>query len=277
VENDPLKNEPIEAGFTRHDTAQIDSVAEFISVTEKIIRKLHLRTSTIQPWYRGQENHGWSLKPSLYRPDTKIDSVLERELIRDFRIKCGDFITNRPQSDIDWLFLAQHHGLPTRLLDWSESPLVALFFATAEFQGADGQIWVLNPWSFNQLSLGERLTIPTTDGDDFKNYVIDISSQEIRRQVSAEYPLAIRAFYNFRRSSSQAAAFTIHGKLVQGIDKMRRYKNKEFLFSLRIKAEKKKVLRQELYRLGIHDWSLFQNLDGLARSLMFRYSRRYME
>jgi FRG domain len=259
----------------KFEDRNIASVSQFIELSENIVRELKLKTATIHPWYRGQADYTWSLKPSLYRQNINIDARFERELIRDFRIKCADFINIRPQSDIDWLFLAQHHGLPTRLLDWTENPLVALYFATKGRFDTDGRVWIVHPWRLNEGSI-ERVSVPTTDSPDFEKYVVDIGSPLVSRELQAEDPMAFRAFYSFRRSNSQAGVFTIHGKRVQGLDKMPRFKKRDFLFSILIEKEHKQKLQKELYRLGIHEWGLFQSLESLTETLVFRYSREYL-
>ena len=262
-------------GNKKFENRDIASVSQYVEISEDIVRELKLRNATIHPWYRGQADHTWPLKPSLYRPNINIDARFERELIRDFRIKCADFINIKPQSDTDWLFLAQHHGLPTRLLDWTENPLVALYFATKGRFDADGRVWIVHPWRLNEGSI-DRISVPTTDSSDFKKYVVDIGSPEVSRELQAEDPMAFRAFYSFRRSNSQAGVFTMHGKRVQGIDKMPRFEKKDFLFSVLIKKERKLKLQKELYRLGIHEWGLFQSLESLTETLVFRYGREYL-
>lgn len=253
----------------------IDSVADFVQLVEKIAKTFGLRNSTIHPWYRGHGQSSWRLKPTLYREDNGNMSEHERELIRDFQIKAADFVAVRPRTNIDWLFLAQHHGLPTRLLDWTENPLVALHFACAESLDSDGHVWAMHPWHLNRAELPHQQTVPTTDNALFDKYVIDLQSKDVTREVSAQHPLAVRAFYTFRRSNAQSAAFTVHGKNRQGIEKMKPYRNKDFLFALTIEARRKPVLLRQLYRLGIHHWALFQSLEGLSESLKYRYGPAY--
>lgn len=81
-------------------------------------------------WFRGQSKSSWRLEPSLARSPTWLSK--EAALIKRFRQNATAMIQARPADDWEWLFLMQHHGLPTRLLDWSENPLVALYFATGE-------------------------------------------------------------------------------------------------------------------------------------------------
>lgn len=75
---------------------------------------------------------------SFRMKDGSFNTHAEQELLRDFKRRSSGVLTALPKSDWEWLAIAQHHGLPTRLLDWSRSPLVALWFATHPTLNADG-------------------------------------------------------------------------------------------------------------------------------------------
>jgi len=95
--------------------------------------------------YRGMRSFGYSLSTSLQRLGGPFEE-LENHLLRNFRKYARDTTTPASATVWDWLALAQHHGLPTRLLDWTYSPYVALHFATDDLHAyhQDGIIWALN-------------------------------------------------------------------------------------------------------------------------------------
>ena len=74
----------------------------------------------------------------------------ENDLINKFRQNANLLVEQSPKTDFDWLFVMQHYGVPTRLLDWTESPLVGLYFAVTEHPNADGTLWVLKPIELNK-------------------------------------------------------------------------------------------------------------------------------
>jgi FRG domain len=94
---------------------------------------------TADTLYRGHADVAWSLQPSAYRPGKK--GITDRETLHRWSRVAARFASPTPRNDIEWLVLAQHYGVPTMLLDWTESPLVALFFACNGEDHADGCVW----------------------------------------------------------------------------------------------------------------------------------------
>ena len=91
-------------------------------------------------WFRGEPNVSTALTPTLLRGFTSHENAL----LQMFHARAGGFhdaVPIREQTD-QWLFLARHAGLPTRLLDWSESALIGLYFALKE---SEPVVWMLNP------------------------------------------------------------------------------------------------------------------------------------
>src|SRR5260221_6896621 len=104
-------------------------------------------------WFRGEPVTDTPLVPRVYRARDDGTRHDENRLLQFFRMKAGTFATNpvplRDATD-QWLFLAQHVGLPTRLLDWTEGALVALHFALLEEKPV---VWMLDPLELNQRTI----------------------------------------------------------------------------------------------------------------------------
>lgn len=139
-------------GSSSNTVGPIGSLGEFIDLSSKLTRESGLRQTTSSLWWRGQSDASWPLIPTLYK--SSVNSDLEGELIRNFKLKSLPFLgRNVPSRAIEWLFRMQHHGAPTRILDWSESPLVALYFCVANFERAkEGAVWALHPWIINIIT-----------------------------------------------------------------------------------------------------------------------------
>src|SRR5207237_7779342 len=115
-------------------------------------------------WYRGSGFAGHALLPSLYRhkkaktPEAFAD--LERQLMTRFRQRSIPYHNRSLVDDWDALFFMQHYGVPTRLLDWTENPFIALHFALMDATRAsssrlrqDAAVWMLDPVLWNRHAL----------------------------------------------------------------------------------------------------------------------------
>lgn len=162
-------------------------------------------------WYRGQANRNWTLTPGYLRLTAPPS---ESTLIKKFKQSAAMLVSNIPNQSFDWLFLMQHYGVPTRLLDWSESPLVALYFAVEGYNNypkADAALWSLKPSELNKNAginnANEEFFIPSFEDVELENYSVENLSSNTRTQLR---PLATIATRNNSRIQAQHGVFTIH-------------------------------------------------------------------
>ena len=103
------------------------SIPEYLSIVEECTQEWFQEETTWGPWFRGPSNAAWSLRPGLYRrpPWKRNIRILEDEIRQEFAVRAPSLGPERPQNPWDWYFLMQHSGAPTRLLDWTESALIA--------------------------------------------------------------------------------------------------------------------------------------------------------
>lgn len=225
--------------------------------------------------YRGVSKKSHELRPAIGRigkRDTQKLRTLaltkEYGMIRNFQTKSSALI---PQMDYTSLaVLAQHHGIPTRLLDWSHNPLVALFFAVRSDEDKTGKVFIADIENyFYQNEIGYEKYILYQDehwtqlfqkqeenDDDFFSYQEFILKQpEINAEICVFNPICIDP-----RMTAQASIFTFHPDpftpMTDGV-----------LEVIDIPAEAKKPIRKMLERCGVHEFALFPDLDGLCRWL----------
>jgi hypothetical protein len=116
-----------------------------------------LRHAHVRLWFRGHSKSDWELQPGVYRQDfpakNEADRLrIEQHMTQDFRVQAAGLLTGR-EKDAELYFLQQHYRMPTRLLDWTNSPLPALFFAVTENNDSDGELFMMDAY---QLSPGKK-------------------------------------------------------------------------------------------------------------------------
>lgn len=224
--------------------------------------------------YRGLSNFNYSLKTSLNRLGGNYET-LEFHLLRNFKK-----YSHRPEgisnTDWDWQALAQHHGLPTRLLDWTYSPYVALHFATAELDNfdEDGIIWALKyekltdylPDKLNKelCRVGSNSFTNSMLNDVYKN-LTELSEEDAEFVVAYESPSLDYRIVN------QFAIFTFMSHAESLLDEWLQDKP-DLYFRIRIPAEMKWEIRDKLDQVNINERVLFPGLDGLSKWLKRHYT-----
>ena len=205
-------------------------------------------------WYRGQANKNWRLLPRLCRLQNEVD---EMNLIRQFRQSATMLLDPRPQETQEWLFIMQHHGVPTRLLDWTESALMAAYFAVDQEPDSDGALWVLLP-----MELNEQAGIYELPAFEETNVLINYLPEYIEQSTTVKYgPIAISATRNNPRMESQLSVFTTNHKLKTPIE---RVGNRQHVWRYLIPKDEKDSVLKELALLGIRRFQLFPELQTLG-------------
>ena len=229
-----------------------------------LLKNLRNHTADLggQPlWFRGQANKAWSLQPSLFRQQGQNS---EMSLLKKFKQNAAMLLNPQPSNDFDWLFIMQHHGVPTRLLDWSESPLVATYFAVNEDSDDDAVLWVLLPVKLNMCSNIEPdypHDIPSFDEEWLRNY----STQAVASETTSRLlPLAAIAPRNSNRMLAQQGVFTISHRSELTIERIGR---KEHVWRYVIPNQFKHTILSELRLLGVSKYQLFPELQSIGELL----------
>jgi len=188
---------------------------------------------------RGVADASYDLTPSLFRRSVPLHSdpdLLESHMMWLFKTHAKAHLQRIPESELEWLTIARHHGLPTRLLDWSLSPLVACFFAVKDMIDHDGAV-----------------------------YIYDIDGFEKEEDVKIKSLKRIVAFFPShatRRVAAQSGMFTLHPTSRKTLDNK---KIKKIIIPSNVKTNFLKLL----VKFGIHHGTLFPDLDGLSNYIKY--------
>lgn len=199
---------------------------------------------------------------------------IEREIIEQFKRDAHNRGSESVPADGDhlgWLCQLQHHGAPTRLLDWSEQALVALYFVVREEPSRDGELWALEARTLNGLvGAGDGYPLPGFSGRlDFLatepyHGPPEEALQRYKLNQAQEKPIAFRPIRTFARMTAQASVFTIHPvpRAACMIAALVTYKSA--LVRYRIRASAKEKLRLHLADLGVSEHTLFPDRAALG-------------
>ena len=220
-------------------------------------------------WFRGQANAAWALVPGVLRPLATVGAELrdvlslEVRINREFRRRAHQFLPRGPwESEVDLYVRAQHAGLPTRLLDWSENALAALFFAIEDLPATDGAFFVLRDTLARPVSTEESDVIDRLVGSLFGFEGPGNLYGGARSMLDASNPLPpmqLLPFVREGRMNQQSARFTFH----HNVDDWTGFELKQYL----VPAKAKRHLESELRRMNVTRMALFPDLDNLARDL----------
>jgi hypothetical protein len=258
---------------------KIGSWNEFIS---------QVTSGKFQSWaFRGQAKSTWPLESSLSRIfrtrhiHRSVWPEQEERIIRVFRRKGHLLLQHVPsaESTFEWIALMQHHGAPTRLLDFTWSPYVAAFFALEPAE-AESAVWAVNSRTLlRQEETGiSPVNLPElawTGIDGRPTVSVNPRLKEVfeRIYLQGKHPVVAIADPEMmnHRLVAQQGTFLIPGRLDQSVDKLlAAYREGDGLIAkLRLDPAVRSEGMRELLNMNITDATLFPGLDGLARSMSY--------
>ena len=234
---------------------QIQSLADYFAVCNDLLKGE--RTY----WFRGHGNIEWKLIPSALRDKSARKRTQALQLIQEFK-RLAPLKLDRPSQptdELEWVQLAQHYGLPTRLLDWTENAAIGLYFACVVPE-TNGAVFVLNPIELNQLANPKRPRILTIHEDrDLINKYLGLGGS----RTPGLRTIAIKPVMNTARILLQRGAFTLHGSNRFGLTSQ----DAATLIYIPILSDFKPALLKELSRVGVDEMSIFPEPEHVCSHL----------
>lgn len=239
----------------RYKDRTIRSIAE-------LLRALKRQSGVDQiVWFRGQARKDWKLVPSLARK--KKNLLAENALIKRFMQNAVPHVNRLPHEEWEWMFLMQHHRAFTRLLDWTESPLAALYFAVSATRHSrvDGAVWCLDPIALNReanLKFSFDSEIPAFGHDKVLESYLPSRVQQNPTELN---PVGIVGPRNTARMAAQMGVFTVNHRLHTPLEAIGECRH---IWRWVVPGGEKANILEELAHLGISTLTLFPELDSVA-------------
>ena len=275
----------------------IHSLLEFLDVLDKLKFQFSHSAKAMDFSYRGVCNSSYPLLPGIYREielkengisgKEKVYLAREYEILSHFIKEASGYISNILKDDyLLWMEYAQHFGVPTRLLDFSSNPLVALYFCCKYKPETEGSVWVLNEINFYNWCCHSDFVIhnePITKQQIINSIIAEMkgSFDYDPEKIEMKRPISYIPYYIDQRMIAQSSRFLIWGTENRPLEEMvnesqymilspegMRYGivgDTRCLFQFKIPSCCKYSILKQLNICGINEKALFPGLDGIGR------------
>ena len=193
--------------------------------------------------FRGQSDKEWKLVPNAGR--TPFKNRDDKELFKQWKRRAFAYISRENYDEWEILSIAQHYGVPTRMLDWTHNPLIATFFSCIENFDKDGALYTIKPDGFINTKTMQPFELPNNT-------------------VAFYQPLASN-----ERIMNQFGYFSIHTKPEIELDEKT---GNSTLEKIIIPASIKKEIIFALNQFGINNLTIYPDLEGLSKHLTWFYT-----
>lgn len=255
---------------------KITTISEYLEVVGWIYDSILRVENRGMIWYRGQPREEYELIPSIARPP--LNPKLEIIYLSKFKslsvpyakslITCS--LPGNTTSYWNWLFLMQHYGIPTRLLDWSRDALTALYFAVysrnPSDEGHDAVVWLLNPVKLNEefsfYNWVKPGYIPNVEEEPVNLYFgPDAKLLESRRSA------AVIGALNNSRIIAQKGVFTVSPHMEKIIPLDKHEMASKYLYKIIISKENIPLMRKRLELYGLNSLTLFPEMSKVRNEV----------
>lgn len=268
---------------------QIESVRDLIDLIESWEQKFFDPGVGFLPvWYRGQSTAAWKLNPGVLRPnfvsmaqssdvqltnDPELQVLIRERTVNKEFMRMGASLIPVEAELTEKYFIAQHHGLPTRLLDWTTNPLAALLFSVLGSPDDDGAVFVLNPRFLIPIEKDPQSTIFPLEIVEARHPLVAqlvgyVCGRDGTRNHQQPFVLPITPDLSAGRMLQQGSCFTFH---MPGAPLMDDHFEVSALEKYIIPQAAKASIRITLRRMNITEATLYCDLDHLSREIRSAY------